>query len=387
MKWFWLLLCTYIVLTGNLYAGDTTNLEGAWLLDEASGTRVDETANNNDLTDNNTVGQATGASCQFDECADFERDNSETLSITDGSQTGLDVTGDYSVGCWADLETTGEAFIMDKFVSNTGYQWGINASSKMFMINAAGALSLDTGTALSTTLVHVGYAYDDSANNVIFYHEGAVNSTITANTNPNGSTDSFIIGTNGSIFLDAILDECFFFSRELSLAEFQDIRSNGLASFISPVTRNRLIIIALVVNRWIPAFQDYFRYYSLVNDHRVKFDIERPLWMKLIFDWKNPFKIPEANAATPTIGDKTQATIELNKRKTTDNVKVDGKYIQRLPMTNNGIMYETHVYDGPRGVGYIQRARKTQVDGEYYLERHFGVDRDRPIKTDWTKSE
>src|SRR5574341_2164717 len=54
------------------------NLISFWELEEASGTRLDATASDNDLTDNNTVTQATG---KVGNAAQFTRANTEYLSI------------------------------------------------------------------------------------------------------------------------------------------------------------------------------------------------------------------------------------------------------------------------------------------------------------------
>ena len=84
-------------------SGDfSTNLSAHWTFDETSGTRYDSTANNNDLTDNATVGYGTG---KQGNCADFERDNTEYFSITDANQTGLDLSGDFSLSFWIKMES------------------------------------------------------------------------------------------------------------------------------------------------------------------------------------------------------------------------------------------------------------------------------------------
>jgi hypothetical protein len=72
----------------------------AWDLDEASGTRVDQVGAN-DLTDNNTVGSAAG---MFGNAADFEKTNSEHLSIADNADLSMgDV--DFSIVAWVQLES------------------------------------------------------------------------------------------------------------------------------------------------------------------------------------------------------------------------------------------------------------------------------------------
>src|SRR6056300_583443 len=82
------------------------DLVSFWKLDEASGTRVDAFGSN-DLTDNNTVGQATSLTgVPYTEGADFERGNTEYLSITDASQSGLSpLSSDFSVSVWVKFES------------------------------------------------------------------------------------------------------------------------------------------------------------------------------------------------------------------------------------------------------------------------------------------
>lgn len=76
--------------------------KGVWHLSEATGTRYDSSGNGNHLTDNNSVVNATG---KVNKGADFESSLSQYLSITDASQTGLDITGDLSYVFWIKYET------------------------------------------------------------------------------------------------------------------------------------------------------------------------------------------------------------------------------------------------------------------------------------------
>lgn len=74
-----------IILTGQRRFNpltDLPNLVAYWRLEEASGTRVDATGRGNDLTDNNTVTQATG---RVGQCASFAAATSEFLSKTDNT--------------------------------------------------------------------------------------------------------------------------------------------------------------------------------------------------------------------------------------------------------------------------------------------------------------
>lgn len=82
-----------------------SSYKGVWHLSESSGVRYDSTGNNNDLTDNNTVASSTSG--KVGTCADFELDNSESLSIADASVTGLEMSGagGFSIRTWIKIES------------------------------------------------------------------------------------------------------------------------------------------------------------------------------------------------------------------------------------------------------------------------------------------
>ena len=82
----------------------TANLVGDWSMDETSGTRVDSHGSN-DLTDNNTVGSATGV---ISNASSFVSANSEYLSSTTVPVTG---TGARSLEVWFKTSTGGTMHI------------------------------------------------------------------------------------------------------------------------------------------------------------------------------------------------------------------------------------------------------------------------------------
>ena len=86
---------------------ESKNIVSRWYLDEVSGVRYDSVGSN-DLTDNNTVSSTTGwtgTGGGFDYSADFTSTNSEFLSISDGTQTGLDFDGDFTFSAWVNIKT------------------------------------------------------------------------------------------------------------------------------------------------------------------------------------------------------------------------------------------------------------------------------------------
>jgi len=73
-----------------------------WSLNEVSGVRYDSSTSSNDLTDNNTVGSASGL---LDLAADVEHGNTEYFSITDAAQIGLEINSSFTFNVWANLES------------------------------------------------------------------------------------------------------------------------------------------------------------------------------------------------------------------------------------------------------------------------------------------
>ena len=103
-----------------------SNYNAVWHLSETGGIRYDSTGNNN-LTDVNTVGSATG---NVDGAANFVSSNSEELTITDASQIGLEPTGQMTFQAWVKAGTTAQTQgIITKSDLNTfGYRMRPNSS-------------------------------------------------------------------------------------------------------------------------------------------------------------------------------------------------------------------------------------------------------------------
>lgn len=74
-----------------------------WKLDEVGGTRFDSSGNTNHLDDNNTVESVPEENWGVGRSARFVSMNSEFLSIQDADQRGLDLTGPFTIACWAKL--------------------------------------------------------------------------------------------------------------------------------------------------------------------------------------------------------------------------------------------------------------------------------------------
>jgi len=225
-----------------VYKNDA-NLQALWLMEEESGTRYDYTPNDNDLTDNNTVGSSVDAQ-EGSRSADFERSNSEYLSITDGDQTGLDITGDLTICCWVKPESLGAVMY---FVS----KWATTDNQRSYMLYTYGVANGDVTALLSDngtdavgantvggvlavdTWAHVAVVYNGT--DIRIYVNGALSEN--GSDNPasysggiyNGTAEVHVGGRDGSTnYFDGLIDEAAVFDRALSADEIADIYNNGI---------------------------------------------------------------------------------------------------------------------------------------------------------------
>lgn len=221
-------ICTNIAV-GSI-TGSETNLVAYWTLD---GILTDGTPNSNDLTNNNgtafSTEEGTG-SCTLPDykSADIERDNSQYLSIADGSQTGLDLSSDFTLEAWvkleADVPNNSAYFIMGKDgagASNRGYYLSYNNNGgthflQSYFGNGSGGHTFDeTNYTLPVgTWVHVAVVADISAKTFTYYIDGQSISTGTyiqqGSTTINNTNNAFSIGTitdGTNRYFDGLIDE------------------------------------------------------------------------------------------------------------------------------------------------------------------------------------
>jgi hypothetical protein len=152
----------------------TDNLQGYWSLENDSW--LDETANNNDLTGNNTPAVVSGKIGNALDC-----NASEYLSITNAAQTGLSPgNADFSGMLWVNMASvsgTGYFNIMGKWESTGNqreYSIALDRSTDKFefYVSSSGAGGGAITWITSPTQVKVGewyciFYWHDAANNVI----------------------------------------------------------------------------------------------------------------------------------------------------------------------------------------------------------------------------
>lgn len=216
---------------------DNTGLIAWWDMDEASGTRLDAHTNNYDLTDNNTVGSASG---KINNGAEFIGTNSEYLSYPDTND--FDVTTGESftwVGWFKPGDIGGQQTYITKGPGN------VPASHPYFLDTDAVTATTATmnffavdGTVVSTSsgFIQEGVWYfvvawfDNAANTInLQINNGTVLTTSSVTAEPVSNSSPLRVGTSGSVahFFDGIMDAVSFWKRVLTAEERTYLYNSG----------------------------------------------------------------------------------------------------------------------------------------------------------------
>lgn len=223
------------------HASLTTGLVSYWDLEEASGTRYDLHGSNN-LTDNNTVTSAAG---KIGNAALFTSANSEYLSITDASQTGLEPSGNMSWSFWVYFNSVpgagSGATFLGKGDGNQKYQIHYSGNGEgirlLFYPSSGTYKGVDHAWTPSTsTWYHIVITFNSTASTNNF--QIFINNSKTSRTGASapcgsisGNTNPFIIGANTesptTYFMNGRIEEVGMWGKVLSDAEVSDLYNSG----------------------------------------------------------------------------------------------------------------------------------------------------------------
>lgn len=240
MKYLAFLVGVLLLLPGSVSAA---TLVSCWSMDEASGSALDTMGVNN-LTDNNTVARVAG---KINNAADFESTNSEWFSIADASQTGLDLTGDFTVMWWQAIESKPGSYMYAIVNKDDGQP---NRSFGVFARDVAGAtvdilLSTDGTNAnsnnyrVSTTMTlatyeHYAMVYDSAAGSMQVYRNATSAGTAATSMGIYNSTADFKVGKGASAnYNDGTIDELGIYSGKLTGAEITTDYNGGTGTACS----------------------------------------------------------------------------------------------------------------------------------------------------------
>lgn len=214
----------------------STSLVAYWRLEEASGTRYDELngcgGSGCDLTDNNTVTQATGI---VGNAGQFTSANSEYLSHTDDADLS---TGDidFSFAVWFRLDNTGvrRTLIAKDTASNREFFVEITASnSPRFAVFNGVSTSICDKSMTDTVSANTWYflvVYHDSVNNVcgLSLNNGTPQTGATS-AGAGDTTSPFQIGfnTSASAYMNGRIDAVGFWKKVLTSTERGYLYNSG----------------------------------------------------------------------------------------------------------------------------------------------------------------
>lgn len=205
----------------------TDNLVSWWSLDEASGTRYDSHGTNH-LTDNNTVGSATG---KVGNAASFVAANSESLSIVDNASLSMGAGVRLTIAAW--VHATSLAFENNIVAKRTGhleYYLRVRNNRFDFEVSATGATPVYTVVGANTITTGVWYfvvAGYDGTNLFLSINDGALRTTAYIGDIFDG-TSSFVVGSRGTNdYWTGEIDEVAIWKRALSSAEITELYNSG----------------------------------------------------------------------------------------------------------------------------------------------------------------
>lgn len=221
-----------------------TLLISYWKLDQSSGNAIDSLGLNN-LTNINTV---TYSPAVINNGANFVKASQQVLKISDGSQTGLDISGSMTIAGWVKIGTipvstsgmfVSKAQFITSIIDDKSYQFGFDPTPQLFFNVSANGTTYPGGgpvswSPISNTWYHVGVVYDSLNGTATYYVNGSQQGIMQTGL-PNSvwnSTSAFDLGsseqTNVDTFLDGSMDEWGIWNRQLSAGEISQLYNGGI---------------------------------------------------------------------------------------------------------------------------------------------------------------
>src|SRR4029077_20509909 len=239
----------------------TDNLISYWKFDEASGNPADSAGSNN-LTNN---GSATYSSGLVNNAINLAV--GKYASISNASQTGLNLSGDFSFSLWLNLSSVGNyiALITKLNAAGTAIQYWLysDTDKKIYMdISQDGSQTASKYHRQGTTAVqinnintwyHIVVTFVLSTNTVVMYVNGS--SVASSQVYGSGLTSIFSgpadfdigydNGLNGNGYIRGQVDEVGIWSRAISSAEVSTLY-NGGGGLSYPFTASSVRRLALL---------------------------------------------------------------------------------------------------------------------------------------------
>lgn len=203
-----------------------------------------DTVGNNDLTPTNSPTFNASDKQQGTHSADFEASSSQSASISDAGQTGLDITGNITICFWLKPESVSspEYQIVSKYrtgdnnrsyrvVIDGGSPFGIRANLSN---NGSAVVAARSATAIQAGVwQHIAVVYNGTDIRIyldgVLDSNGALNPLTYSSGIFNGGAAFYLGLQDGSTsYYDGLLDEVAIFNDALSAAEVGEIYADGI---------------------------------------------------------------------------------------------------------------------------------------------------------------
>jgi len=190
----------------------STSLISFWKMDETSGSRYDAVSGYT-LTDNNTVGYATGKNGN---AGDFEYANSEMLYRADNAALSFNANENFTIACWINLEsaTTYRPIISkNNGLEESGVEYNLslyNSEPYLSTGNGTAATYVDWGATLSTGTWYMLCAwYNTTTDSIYIQVNNGMPIRALAVYEPFDGGGDFHIGawTYSNYFMDGLIDD------------------------------------------------------------------------------------------------------------------------------------------------------------------------------------
>ena len=211
----------------------STGLVGYWKMDESSGTRNDQTANANHLTDHNTVGSATG---KLGNCATFVSASTQYLTHADASAFQMG-TGSFSVALWVKTTSFPAAksslFEYGASDTSTGFSLKLNFSRNILLeaFDASHFIATTPATDVGTGAWRFIVAVFDRTGNMAIYIDNTADQTASLSTLTGSVNNTNGLGIGGRYdagnLFDGSIDEVGLWNLALTTTNITTLWNSG----------------------------------------------------------------------------------------------------------------------------------------------------------------
>lgn len=216
----------------------TSGCQAYWKADESSGNMSDSTANANTLVNGSSV---PFVAAKINNGTDLESGSTDYFSIADASQSGLDLTGDFTITAWLNPESISALHVLaskDQGQPNRSYAVGLRdiAGTKYmeWLLSTDGQNANTNNYRVASASITTGsfkfyvWTYTSSSGSCQGYINNTSIGSTTGSSGIYNSTADFQLGRSETAnYFDGIADEIGVWNRVLTSGELTTLYNGG----------------------------------------------------------------------------------------------------------------------------------------------------------------